>query len=467
LSKRFKGRASNGPAPFLIQAVLTTVLSLLLPSLASANLSLLEEGIIAYNAKFHSESLSENTYRGEEGILNLGPEVAGSFGIKALMDKDYLEAKALFEEADRLFENIMELLPNKGHGRPNGNRVRKLADLAVSHNHALKSAHQQLALYRLRLDAGNDQRLDKTACTALLKRLLKEGLQARRGNLREALGYVHSRCQGVENIDHPLTTENILFVNYVFQGFVENATDKEKTAFDLDRSVRNSKAGAGAEWKRVVGSPGSRFIPMVAAMLEGHRGTGYPLDPLLFMALMMKESRFDPSAVSGVGAVGLAQLMPRTAKNLGMKNIFQPPYLDQARALTVRGRRLKDKALALIPDITDQNGLVYAERAISLMQQSLDLTREAMKLYGRYRKEVLGHRNDDRLNPRKAIECGFRYFSRMMKEQDGDMSMALSAYNAGPHRVKRFKGIPPYKETVFFRNGVLDQYREYLERLKK
>lgn len=467
MSKRFKGRASNGPAPFLIQAVLIAVLSLLLPSLASANLSLLEEGIISYNAKVHAENLSENAYRGEEGILNLRPEVAGSFGIKALMDKDYLEAKALFEEAERLFQNIMELLPNKGHGKPSGNRVRKLADLAVSHNRALKSAHQHLASYRLRLDAGNDQRLDKTACTALLKRLLKEGLQARRGNLREALGYMHSRCQGIEHIDHPLTPDNILFVNYVFQGFVENSTDSERRAFDLDRNVRDSKAGAGAEWKRVVGNPGSRFIPMVTSVLERHRGTGYPLDPLLFMALMMRESRFDPSAVSSVGAVGLAQLMPRTAKNMGMKNIFQPSYLDQARALTLRGRRLKDKALALIPNMTDQNRLVYAEQAIALTQQSLDLATEAGKLYGRYRKEVLGHRDDDRLNPRKAIECGFRYFSRMMKEQDGDMSMALAAYNAGPHRVKRYKGIPPYKETVFFRNGVLEQYREYMERLKR
>jgi soluble lytic murein transglycosylase-like protein len=74
---------------------------------------------------------------------------------------------------------------------------------------------------------------------------------------------------------------------------------------------------------------------------------------------------------------------------------------------------------------------------------------------------------DDRLDPRKAIFYGYRYFSDLMKKQKGDISLALASYNAGPHRVEQYNGVPPYAETVTFRNTVLKYYREYLGRLKR
>lgn len=44
----------------------------------------------------------------------------------------------------------------------------------------------------------------------------------------------------------------------------------------------------------------------------------HDIDPLLFEALIWQESRWNPSARSPKGAVGLAQLMPGTAANLGV-----------------------------------------------------------------------------------------------------------------------------------------------------
>jgi membrane-bound lytic murein transglycosylase F len=50
----------------------------------------------------------------------------------------------------------------------------------------------------------------------------------------------------------------------------------------------------------------------------------YGFDWRLITAQMFQESRFDPKAKSGSGARGLMQLMPRTARSLGFKNVDAP-----------------------------------------------------------------------------------------------------------------------------------------------
>ncbi len=62
----------------------------------------------------------------------------------------------------------------------------------------------------------------------------------------------------------------------------------------------------------------------------------YNLDPLLLHAIVDTESAFNPNAVSKTGAIGLMQLMPQTAKSLGVKNSWNPLQNLRGGALYLR-----------------------------------------------------------------------------------------------------------------------------------
>ncbi len=112
----------------------------------------------------------------------------------------------------------------------------------------------------------------------------------------------------------------------------------------------------------------------------------YDVDHRMVKAIIRVESCFDKYAVSRVGAKGLMQLMPATADNMGVYNVF---------------------------DAMDN------------------------------------------------IRGGTRYFSMMMKRFNQNAKLALAAYNAGPHAVEKYKGIPPYAETQKYVKRVLNYYQRY------
>jgi soluble lytic murein transglycosylase-like protein len=64
----------------------------------------------------------------------------------------------------------------------------------------------------------------------------------------------------------------------------------------------------------------------------------------------------------------------------------------------------------------------------------------------------------DRYDPEQNLRGGTLYL-RQMLDRFGRIDLALAAYNAGPSPVERYKGVPPWSDTVDYVNRVLALYQ--------
>jgi soluble lytic murein transglycosylase-like protein len=140
----------------------------------------------------------------------------------------------------------------------------------------------------------------------------------------------------------------LIFVFSVFSGFGNNKGYKQPTGpvFPVDKANYQTVlagepapgfAGGGENAKPAIQKHIAKYRPPDEAVQIAdsimHYAQTYDLNPKLVAALITRESKFNPHAVSSSGAIGLGQLLPSTAKGLGVANAYD---IDQNAKGTVR-----------------------------------------------------------------------------------------------------------------------------------
>jgi len=71
----------------------------------------------------------------------------------------------------------------------------------------------------------------------------------------------------------------------------------------------------------------------------------------------------------------------------------------------------------------------------------------------------------DSFNPEHNINAGVRYFKKLLDQFDGDVKLALAAYNAGSRKVKKYNGVPPFKATRCYIRKVFEYHQYYKKQM--
>jgi soluble lytic murein transglycosylase len=70
-------------------------------------------------------------------------------------------------------------------------------------------------------------------------------------------------------------------------------------------------------------------------------------------------------------------------------------------------------------------------------------------------------RVSDPFDPIENIEGGIKYIKELLVTFEGNLTNTIAAYNAGPGAVRKYGGVPPYRETRLYVRRVMDLYRQY------
>ena len=113
----------------------------------------------------------------------------------------------------------------------------------------------------------------------------------------------------------------------------------------------------------------------------------------------------------------------------------QPQTLNQVID-SISGRHHLD------PDLI--NSVIHAESGFNARAVSPKGAQGLMQLMP-HTASQLGVANA--FDPKANVEGGTRYLRELLERYNFDLVKALAAYNAGPHRVEQYRGVPPYYET--------------------
>ena len=73
----------------------------------------------------------------------------------------------------------------------------------------------------------------------------------------------------------------------------------------------------------------------------------------------------------------------------------------------------------------------------------------------------------DLYNPEQNVDAGVKYIKYLDKRFNGDLKKIIAAYNGGEGNVKRYGGIPPFRETRQYVKKVMKNYDKRTKQVEK
>ncbi len=174
-----------------------------------------------------------------------------------------------------------------------------------------------------------------------------------------------------------------LYLGATSDGYVEIPTD-QIDHYEID-TTPPAKTRVSAPQSAAAVNPQRQETLTQEGLNQVVSGAGerHQLDPDFIRSVIKAESGFHQNAVSRKGALGLMQLMPATASEMGITNPF---------------------------------------------------------------------------DPKSNVEGGTKYLRDLLVKYNFDVNKALAAYNAGPLKVDRYHGIPPYYETQAYVSRIIRDF---------
>lgn len=116
----------------------------------------------------------------------------------------------------------------------------------------------------------------------------------------------------------------------------------------------------------------------------------YQLPNSFIRAVMRVESNFNPNVVSSAGAMGLMQLMPKTAQSMGVSDPFdvRQNVLGGARYLRILANRFKGDLILTVAAYNAGEGAVDKYEGIPPYKETQRYVRRVLKHYYAYRSET-------------------------------------------------------------------------------
>ncbi|MCP4747329.1 MAG: lytic transglycosylase domain-containing protein [Desulfobacteraceae bacterium] len=168
---------------------------------------------------------------------------------------------------------------------------------------------------------------------------------------------------------------------------------------------------------------------------------------------------------SAIEPARINKLPPNIQSAAPLFSIDKIACLPRRKNTDVRNSALKDNLNNIVEKISNQFHLPSAlVRAVIKVESNFN--RYALSSKGAVGLMQIMPSNfnmlniDDPYDPVQNIRGGTQYLRTLLNQFNGDLPLALAAYNAGPNAVKQYKGIPPYKETQRYVKKVLSYFKK-------